>query len=185
MAIVFDKTDKVILIEAPDTSVTVQALLDAVRNFEDEPHNMEVEQICEAVGKDSLGGEDYTGITLKLVNDWRVQFEDRAGAEYIACTISGGNLIANNAYDNNPIKPSAYTQVTRAQSTSPTIKNVDDVTVLKNVMYNKMTIDEQNSVLQVWDEAGTAVLYEWPLTNRDGNAISLQGTGPANRGVAT
>jgi hypothetical protein len=57
------------------------------------------------------------------------------------------------------------------------------VTDTRNIVKNKLTIDETNSKLQVWDVAGTTVLYEWDLTDKDGNVIVLQGTGPANRGV--
>jgi len=53
----------------------------------------------------------------------------------------------------------------------------------RRIVKNKLTIDEAGSKLQLWNDTGDAVLYEWPLTDKDGNAIVLQGTGPANRGV--
>ncbi len=48
---------------------------------------------------------------------------------------------------------------------------------------NKLTIDEENSKLQLWNNAGDEIMHEWPLTDKDGNAIVLTGRGPANRGV--
>lgn len=47
---------------------------------------------------------------------------------------------------------------------------------------NKLTIDKDNSKLQLWDDAGTTILHEWPLTDKNGLNVVLQGTGPANRG---
>lgn len=59
---------------------------------------------------------------------------------------------------------------------------VDEISDTWRIVKNKLTIDEANSKLQLWDDAGTAVLYEWPLTDKDGSSIVLQGTGPASRG---
>ena len=123
MAVVFYKIDKVILIEAPATEVTIQELVDAIRDWQDEVGNMEVANFLEASGKEDLGGGVKVGITLKLINNWRIQFADRSGPDYVSCKVSGGNLVAVNDYGNNPIKPSAYTQVTIAQSSSATIKD--------------------------------------------------------------
>jgi hypothetical protein len=49
---------------------------------------------------------------------------------------------------------------------------------------NKLTIDAATGKLQLWNDAGTATLHEWPLTDKDGKVVRLTGTGPANRGVA-
>ncbi len=57
------------------------------------------------------------------------------------------------------------------------------VTDIQNIVKNKLTIDTANSKLQLWDAAGTTVLYEWPLTDKDGAAIQLQAGPPANRWV--
>ena len=121
MTISMDAYDKTIIIESPTTTVTIQELVNAIRNWEDELINLSYEKVMEAAGKEELGAGVQVGITLKLINDWRVQFEDRPPPDYISCKIAGGNLVATNSYNNNPIKPSAYTQVTIAQSVSATI----------------------------------------------------------------
>ena len=120
MAITFDKINKLIVITT-DTEVTIQNLINAIRDYEDENENLEIASLANAYGKQSLGGGALGGITLELINDWRVKFEDRNPPDYIPCIIYGGNLVAINQYGNNPIKTSAYTQVTIAQSSSPTI----------------------------------------------------------------
>ena len=121
MALIFDKTTKIITIEAPQTTISVQDLHDDIRLFEHLNQNLEESTIVNASGKQSLGGGVTVGITLELVNDWRLAFAARPGPETVNCTVTGGNLIATNQYDNNPIYPTAYTQVTITQSSSATI----------------------------------------------------------------
>jgi len=121
MAITFNEVTKVILIEAPQIEVNIQDLINAIREWEDNPEAMDDDMVARATGKQSLGGGATVGITLELINNWRIQFEDRDPPDYIACTVSGGNLVATNDYNNNPIKPSAYTQITIAQSSSATL----------------------------------------------------------------
>ena len=122
MAITFDKINRLIIITSDQTEVTIQNLINASRDYEDELVNMGEGSLANATGKQALGGGITIGITLELINNWRVKFEDRSGPDYIKCKISGGNIIATNIYDNNPICPSAYVTVEIAQSASPTVK---------------------------------------------------------------
>lgn len=122
MSVVFDKENKVILIKSPQTKVTIQALVNAIRAWEFK--NMaEASFIKTSGGQDLLDGTKVV-ITLTLLDNWRIQFEDRPGPEWIACTILGGNLITTNDYGNNPIKHSAYTHITVVQPFSATILNI-------------------------------------------------------------
>ncbi len=121
----FFKSEKVIQVDAPQTSVTCQDLLNQIRLYEELPINMDYPLIANAYGKQALGGGTYIGITLELVNDWRIAFEARGGPDTILCTVSGGNLVAINQYGDNPIKPTAFTQINIAQSSSPTIIQAD------------------------------------------------------------
>lgn len=121
MALVFDKTTKIITVESPQTTVTVQDLHDDIRLFEQLPQNLEEAQIANASGKQSLGGGVLVGITLELINNWRLAFAARPGPETVTCTVSGGNLVATNDYNNNPIYATTYTQVIISQSSSATI----------------------------------------------------------------
>ncbi|TET41496.1 MAG: hypothetical protein E3J60_04510, partial [Dehalococcoidia bacterium] len=120
MALVFDEIDRTIVIEAPQTEVAIQDLINAIRDWEDELVNLDEPSLANASGKQNLGGGVLVGITLELINNWRVQFEGRLGPDYVSCRISGGNLVATNDYDDNPIKPSAFTQIYIAQSSSAT-----------------------------------------------------------------
>ena len=121
----FFKNERVIQVDNPQTSVTCQDLLNQIRLYEENLNNLDYPLIANAYGKQALGGGSYIGITLELVNDWRIAFEARSGPDTIACTVSGGNLVAINQYGDNPIKPTAFTQVNIAQSSSPTIIQAD------------------------------------------------------------
>lgn len=121
----FFKTEKVIQVDNPQTSVTCQDLINQIRLYEENLNNLDYPLIANAYGKQALGAGSYIGITLELVNDWRIAFEARSGPETTACTVSGGNLVAINQYGNNPLKATAFTQVNIAQSSSPTIIQAD------------------------------------------------------------
>jgi hypothetical protein len=125
----FYKFERLIQVDKPQVEVTIQDLLNQIRDYEEMLINLDYGHIANAYGKQPLGGGSYVGITLELINNWRIAFEARDGIEEgggtILCTISGGNLVAINDYDNNPIYPTAFTQVVIAQSSSPTIIQAD------------------------------------------------------------
>lgn len=69
MALQFIKDDKVILIESPTTEVTIQELIDAIRDYEDSQFAMDIPKLADASGKQDLGGGSFVGITLELLDD--------------------------------------------------------------------------------------------------------------------
>src|SRR3972149_10695686 len=116
MALVFDKPTKVITVEKPQKTLTIQDFHDEIRLFEEKNQNLEVAQIVNASGKQDLGGGIQVGITLELINDWRLAFEERTDQEVedegfppvaeggpVLCFGIGGNLVATNISNNNPI----------------------------------------------------------------------------------
>jgi hypothetical protein len=128
----FFKYLRVIQVDDPveGTFVLVQDLLNAIRDYEDELSFMDYGHIANASGKQELGGGAKVGITLELINDWRIQFESPGPQTTITCYVRGGNLVADNSYNDNPIKPSDYVTVIIAQSTSPTLIEVDSSNLL-------------------------------------------------------
>ncbi len=122
----YDKINKIITIPAPITEVTIQELINDIRDFEDDWNGMDIPRIADAAGKQDLGGGVLVGITLTLY-DWKVKFEDRPGPDYVVCNVTGGNLVC---YDTslgdyvNPIEPSAYVTVTLTASSSATLQEL-------------------------------------------------------------
>lgn len=162
--------DKVIQVDSPQIEVTIQDLVNQIRDYEDEMDNLAVDQICDAYGKQPLGATEFVGITLVLINDWRIAFEARLGPDTILCSVRGGNLVAENIYDNNPIKPTAFTQVVISQSSSPTIIQADSD-------YSALHLIES---LRGNHSALGSIFYWNPTSGDDANA----GTTPATA-VAT
>ena len=118
----FDTSPRIITVADPSTSLTIQDLWDTLRQFEDEIPYLSFYTLLsvKSGGKISLGGGEYTGISLVL-NDALVAFEARAGPTWSECTISGGNLIAVDSAGVImwPIEPTDYVNVAFRQSTAP------------------------------------------------------------------
>jgi len=125
---------RVVQIDDPSTEITIQDLVDTIRDFEAKPENIWVDKMVNAGGKENLGGGNNVGITVTL-QDTQVAFEARGGPSFVQCKITGGNLVAVDANGDamDPINTTDYVQVTIAQSTSP--------------------IDIAGIVDQIWDEA--------------------------------
>jgi len=117
----FFKLDRVIQVDVGQTEVTVQDLVNQIRDYEDELDFLDYAHIVNAYGKQDLGGGSQVGITMEIINDWRIQFESPGSGPTITVYIKGGNLVAINSYSDNPIKPSDYVTVIIAQSTAPSI----------------------------------------------------------------
>ena len=129
----FDRINRLINVSTVDTEASIQELYDSIQNYQDEPQNMDIGGSTEgntlvpigaAEGKATLSTSplEQVGVTLTLYNDWRVSFGERSSADnVIACAVRGGNLVAQNAYGNNPIFPTLYTQVQIRQSQAPTL----------------------------------------------------------------
>lgn len=116
----FDFINEIITVPSPDTTLDLQYLVNQCRDTEDDAEpGMAFGQIISAFGKQDLGGGVLVGITVVLLDNWTVKFQDRSGPSTVSVRISGGNLVGANGH--NPISPSTYTQVTLANSSSATI----------------------------------------------------------------
>jgi len=113
---------RIITVNAPTTTITVQELSDLIKDWEDEPASLAFPILVRTSGKESLGAGAFVGITMELQNAL-VAFEARSGPTEELMTITSGNLVAvdENGSSISPISPTAYTQVVIQQSTSPSI----------------------------------------------------------------
>ena len=99
----------------PTRTVLNQELVTAIRDYEDEPQNMDLPKIVDATGKVAFGSV-LTGITMEILGSWRIKFADEA-SETLGI-ITGGNTAPVNG-DGLPVLTAAtnvYYQV--EQSTS-------------------------------------------------------------------
>lgn len=123
LSVNWELSPRIITVAAPSTTITIQDLHDTCRDIEDNlPEAQEFDHLVDSAGKEPLGGGAYVGITLTLQNA-KLAFEARPPSTFVPCTVSGGNLVAvdENGDNMDPIQVTAYTQVTIAQSSSPTI----------------------------------------------------------------
>ncbi len=165
----FDFYSKIITVPIEDSSLDLQFLVNEVRVAE---HNlapgMGYNKIMDAFGKQDLGGGVLVGITVVLLDGWRVAFAARPGPSTVAVTITGGNFVGEAGA--NPVAPTAYTQVTIAQSTSATLVSSASDT---NLVY---LVESLRNMHPAWGST-----YFWdPVSGNDAN----DGTSPS-QAVAT
>lgn len=89
MAISLDAPTRIISITSPTTTVTVQELVTAIRNWESELENMTYEYVIDTAGIDDLGSGVTTGITLTLSSLWQIQF----WSGVVRGTLRDGNIV--------------------------------------------------------------------------------------------
>lgn len=135
MAIIIDESLQLVIVEAPQDTVFVRDLWTAIQEFLQEPLGLVTANFAKVTG-DNFISDDGTqvtrvGLTLILFQPWLLQFEARAGPGEEAMLVAGGSLIGDSGTEiapagdgTNPISPSLFTQVTIAQSPSPTIDNL-------------------------------------------------------------
>ncbi len=118
--LLFDFPSQIITVPLPDITLDLQYLINSIRDAEDDlTPGMSYAKIADAFGKQDLGGGVKVGITVVLLNGWRVMFAARPGPDTISVSITGGNFVGEAGA--NPVAPSLYTQVTTTQSSSATI----------------------------------------------------------------
>jgi hypothetical protein len=104
MGFTFDDVNRIITID-PEVEVTCQEILNACREFEDNWNGMDDAQIAEASGKQNLGGGKQVGITLELLNDWRIKFAAKGTPTF--CSVKDGNFVPSYQSGYMPIEYSA------------------------------------------------------------------------------
>lgn len=118
--LLFDFPAQIITVPLPDVTLDLQYLINSIRDAEDDiTPGMSYSKIADAFGKQDLGGGVKVGITVVLLNGWRVMFAARPGLDTVSVSITGGNFVGEAGA--NPVAPSLYTQVTTTQSSSATI----------------------------------------------------------------
>ena len=171
LSVNWEVSPRIITVAAPSTTITIQDLHDTCRDIEDNlPENQEFEHLIDSAGKEPLGGGSFVGITATLQNA-KLAFEARSGPDFVACTVTGGNLVAVDTNGDNidPIQVTAYTQVTVAQSSSPTIATPESD---YNLLYLVESLRGKHATL--------GSVYYWdPVNGNDANAGTQPSTAVA------
>ncbi|MEN8252801.1 MAG: hypothetical protein ABFQ62_00270 [Patescibacteria group bacterium] len=161
MAYTFDHINQIIDVVSPQVDVDVQDLFNAIREEEQSIRGMAFPRICDATGKDDLGGGVTTGITLTLDPDWQLRFWS---GSYTA-SIVGGNLVGGHTTD-GPVAYTAGVQVKLIQSAASTL--VTGGSALTTAEHDKLMTGLDTSVpAAVWEE----ILASHLNTGTTGKAI--------------
>lgn len=154
LSIDWSVSPRIITVDSPSIEVTMQDLLDTLRNMESASDAMDEKPIVDAAGKEPLGGGVSVGLTISLLNA-KLAFEARPGPTYVQCSASGGNLVAFDDVGSNisAIEPTAFTQVLLTASSSATSTNSAD---LEHGSYNNgVTVDIISGVAGTSHPIGT------------------------------
>lgn len=160
LPLVFDFYNSIIEVPSSDTTLTMQYLINEIRDNEDElTPGIAYNKIADASGKEDLGGGVSTAITVRLLDSWRVRFEARA--ELTQCTISGGNLVGGPG--GNPIAPSANTQVLNLSSAAGVIATPTTSSENTNLKYMLASMGTKQRTIG-------SVFYWDPYSGSDSNS---------------
>ncbi len=143
----------VIQVDLPATQVTIQELVNEIRDYEDELIHEDHLSLANATGKQDLGGGVAVGITLELLDEWRVQFESRTGPVTVQVSVTGGNIVTTNSFSNNPIKASPYTQVQVTSASSATIAELQIIDLVHRIESLRESHGRFGSIIY-WDPIG-------------------------------
>jgi len=117
-----DVTPRIVTVDLPDVTIGIQELHDLIRQWEHLSVNLSYDKIINAGGKEALGGGNFVGITMTMLNA-QLAFAAQPGPSFVQCIVSGGNLVAVDgaSLPISAISTTAFTQVIIAQSSSPTL----------------------------------------------------------------
>jgi len=161
MALTFDFYNSIIEVPLPDTILTMQDLIDQIRDQEDElVPGLNYPKIANATGKDDLGGGVSTGITVRLLDSWQVRFAARPGPTTVQCFLTGGNLVGGPSA--NPIASSAYVQVVQQSSAAGTIATPSTSNENTNLKYLLASMREEQKTVG-------SIFYWDPTSGSDSN----------------
>jgi hypothetical protein len=181
------------------TLVTIQEIHDQSRDFSDQPVMSSQPQIVTSAGKTELSPGKLTGITLTLINDWRLYAEPRPGPTWDLIVVTGGNLAAVNTFGNDPIENSTYANWKIELDTSAAIVETGvsgltaaealDLRKIRQAFLNAQEVSEGSvGNFEIWDDGADpdvdAPLYVANVTDKDGNPVTLPVGAPAKRSEA-
>jgi len=163
----FFKQTKIIQVDSPDTIVTIQEIVNAVRPYEALPANIDFPKMMNGTGKDCLGALGETAPTLTLLNCWRLKFEDRSGPCFTPTFVLAGNFLAVNAFCNTPIANTAFVNTTIAQAQTATVSTEisTDMSKVRRYLTNKKLI--VGTTLSIRNDGDTADDQSYTLDDSD------------------
>jgi len=175
-----DLSPRLITVASPSVELSIQDLVDTLREAEHDHENLGFPRLIDAAGKEPLGGGVLVGITATL-NNSLVAFEARSGPGWILCTISGGNLVAVDGIGGliDPRSPTAFTTVDRALSSSATLLDLESLQASQAASFSDgaVAVDVSSSFTGTEFPVG---IREFPVNNMT-DALAIANNRGLNR----
>jgi len=149
--------------EADGTSITIQSLVNQIRDWEDEQANLSYPYLLIASGKEVLDESTKVGITAVLINT-KLKFADRTSPT--DCDIYGGNLVAVDV-DGYPINAVEYAEnvtVTIAKSSSATLVETGTSGLTEEESIQLLSITNKPTLTQI--ESSSILAKENTVSSR-------------------
>ena len=142
----------------------------------------------------TLSGVTYARF-VEIINGYTVTFEDgqyavnTVGANTNLADVTNVNQVSLRLFNSAGLQKVSIGSGVLPQDILDIATEVWNTTrsghEIKQLLENRLVIDESTSELLLYADDGITILKKWPITNKDGTAVVLVGTGPANRGVRT
>jgi len=150
------ESPRIIWINISETVTDVQDIYDTCRHLQALHTGIDEVNICDAGGKEPLGGGVSVGITVSLFNAVYA-FADRPGPDWVICNMTGGNIVAfedkTRAVELYPRKPTAYVSADRSSSSSATLQEQE---AIQFASYNgAVTVDITSIYVGIEHPVGT------------------------------
>lgn len=182
--------------DATHTLIDVQDLYDAMREWEDDVENLDIESLTSGSGKDGIGLGDLKPPTIVIEAIAQVRAAAGPGPAVRIFTFAGGTLISDeeSANDADPRSPvlagTGFVEYDRTKGQEGRLLNVTDLLRLRQWMTNAQRLLEGSTAnFELYDDGedwNTASPIETQdITDKDGNPIVLPEGAPARRSEAT
>lgn len=120
----FNFDTQIMELQVAYVTITLQEIYDSAHDASANLNHMDSKIIARASGQNDLGGGLKTGLTVELVNGWRLKAADRGGLPFVRVAITGGNFItaeANGPDPTDPLAPANYVTYSLSKAVSATI----------------------------------------------------------------
>jgi hypothetical protein len=153
-----DQHGGMIEVDLPFTEATVQEIGNAARAYEALNTSADNRPLISAGGKESLGLGNVAGITMTLLNGWRLQFAARAGPALTTCNVIGGNVVRADPIEGATTSSGGTTTINDTNATflsdgirpGDRAQNVTDSTETTVVSVDSDTQITTNTLASVW-----------------------------------
>jgi hypothetical protein len=172
------RSPRIIMIESPSTTISVQDLVDTCRTFEDDIESLDDGALIDATGKQVLSGAIRVGITTTLL-DAQVAFESRT------LNISVGTATSLSVTDGLPgviLTDSSATFISDGVTVGNTVLNFNDksiacvIEVISETQIKHYPL--QNGTLNTWSIGDSYQIFpSVACTITGGNVVAVDALG--------